>query len=174
MTGGLISQRDRMRELSVQFDGDREKVCAAYAQAERDGAVSRHRNTHNMAPEDYAAALWEDGVKKGWLKVAALPIGPDTPPTISPDTDRVKSLSVAELLVLHAQIGEEPGASSAVRTIRLAILPSICFAAPSDGRKPRTPKGDMTPPDQTAHATRSRVAASTAATSPASFLRSAI
>lgn len=96
MTGEPISQRECMRELLVQFGGDRDRVCAAYAQAERDGVVSRNRNANAMSPEDYAVALWEDGIKKGWLNAK-----------VNPATDRLKSLSVAELLVLHAQVGEE-------------------------------------------------------------------
>src|SRR5690606_22222507 len=77
------------------------------ARAEQEGIVARNRNTHNMPPEDYSAALWEDGVKKGWLTVSSQTKGPDIPPTISPAPDSITALSVAELLVLHAQIGEE-------------------------------------------------------------------
>lgn len=107
MTGEAISQRDYMRELLIRFGGDRDKVCAAYARAEQEGIVARNRNTHNMPPEDYSAALWEDGVKKGWLTVSSQTKGPDIPPIISPAPDSITGLSVAELLVLHAQIGEE-------------------------------------------------------------------
>lgn len=107
MTGEPISQRDYMRELLVRLGGDRDKVCAAYARAEQEGIVTRNRNTHNMPPEDYSAALWEDGVKKGWLKVSSLTKNPDVPLTSSPAPDSITALSVAELLVLHAQIGEE-------------------------------------------------------------------
>lgn len=85
-----------MRDLLVELGVDKHTVCAAYARAERDGLVLRDRNSNEMSPEDYALALWEDGVKKGWLDVED-----------SPATDRLKSLSVAELLVLHAQVGEE-------------------------------------------------------------------
>lgn len=110
------SQRDCMRKLFVEFAGDKGRTCAAYAQAERNGIVIRNRNTRNMAPEDYAAALWEDGVKKGWLDVAALAFGRNASPTISPVSDQVRSLSVAELLVLHAQIGEELRGRGVVRS----------------------------------------------------------
>ncbi|TIL95140.1 MAG: hypothetical protein E5Y73_08380 [Mesorhizobium sp.] len=71
MAGEPISQRDYMRELLVQFGGDKDRVCAAYAQAERDGVVSRKRNGHAMSAEDYAVALWEDGMNKGWLDAKA-------------------------------------------------------------------------------------------------------
>lgn len=96
MARKMHTQRDYMRELLVQFGGDSDRVCAAYAQAERDGVVSRNRNANAMPPEDYAVALWEDGINKGWLNAKT-----------DPSTDRMKSLSVAELLVLHAQVGEE-------------------------------------------------------------------
>ncbi|MEQ1938048.1 hypothetical protein ABMA46_07330 [Mesorhizobium sp. CN5-321] len=105
MAQGPISQRDYMRELFVQFGSSRDKVCAAYAQAERDGIVSRNRNSNAMCPEDYAAALWEDGIHKGWLNANA-----------NPATDRLKPLSVAELLVLHAQVGEELRGRGVVRS----------------------------------------------------------
>jgi hypothetical protein len=107
MTEAALAQRDYMRRLFIKFAGDKSNVCSAYAQAERDSAVSRHRNTRNMTPEDYAAALWQDGVRKGWLEQATFRVGPNTSPTVSPAVDRLKPLSVAELLVLHAQVGEE-------------------------------------------------------------------
>ena len=69
MSGKSISQRDYMRELLVQFGSDRDKVCATYAQAERDGVVSRKKNTTGTSPEGYAIALWKDGARRGWLKV---------------------------------------------------------------------------------------------------------
>ncbi|GLS36569.1 hypothetical protein GCM10010869_21580 [Mesorhizobium tianshanense] len=96
MTGNVVTQRDYMRKLAVELGGDKSKVCAAYVQAEIDGIVLRKRNADDTRPEDYATALWADGVRKGWL-----------PLEDGPATDRMKSLSVAELLVLHAQIGEE-------------------------------------------------------------------
>jgi hypothetical protein len=42
-------------------------VCAAYAEAERDGQVRRKRNVNGKTPEEYALALWRDAEKKGWL-----------------------------------------------------------------------------------------------------------
>lgn len=96
VTGKIHTQRDYMRELLVQFGYERDRVCAAYAQAELVGVVTRNRNANAMSPEDYAVAPWEDGISKGWLNARP-----------NPATDRLKSLSVVELLVFHAQIGEE-------------------------------------------------------------------
>lgn len=61
------NQRDKMRELYRRNPTDRENVIRQYAKAERDGIVSRRSNTLGMSPEDYAARLFADGIKKGWL-----------------------------------------------------------------------------------------------------------
>lgn len=65
----LPSQHDTMRRLYTLHKGNREVVCAAYAQAERDGLVARASNLHSQRSEIYAAALWRDGHRKGkaWL-----------------------------------------------------------------------------------------------------------
>ena len=91
-----IGQRDYMRKLVTELGQDKLAVCSAYAQAEQDGIVARQNNTTRMAPSDYAKALWEDGAKKGWLSLNA-----------APETRSLRALSVAELLLLHAQVGEE-------------------------------------------------------------------
>lgn len=96
MAGPEVTQREYMRTLHREMGPNRTSVCTAYAQGERAGMVSRHRNSHDQSPEDYARTLWDDGVRKGWL---ALSNAPTSPP--------LAALSVAELLVLHAQIGEE-------------------------------------------------------------------
>ena len=96
MTAIGFGQREYMRKLATELGLDKLAVCSAYAKAERDGIVTRLSKTTRMAPTDYANALWEDGAKKGWLSL-------DTTPT----TASMKGLSVAELLLLHAQVGEE-------------------------------------------------------------------
>jgi hypothetical protein len=60
-------QRTFMRNLVKSFGRDQYEVCAAYAEAERDGLVGRKRNASGKTPEEYALALWRDGEKKGWL-----------------------------------------------------------------------------------------------------------
>lgn len=61
------NQRDKMRELFRQYPRDREIVIRQYAKAERDGIVSRRSNSRGIIPEEYAARLFADGIKKGWI-----------------------------------------------------------------------------------------------------------
>jgi hypothetical protein len=60
-------QRAFMRKLVKSLGRDQHEVCAAYAEAERDGQVRRKKNVNGKTPEEYALALWRDGEKKGWL-----------------------------------------------------------------------------------------------------------
>jgi hypothetical protein len=60
-------QREYMRKLVASMGRNQDAVCAAYAQAERDGLVERANNITGHSPEDYALALWRDGDRKGWL-----------------------------------------------------------------------------------------------------------
>lgn len=62
-----VSQRDFMRELVAKLGRDKNAVCRAYAIGERDGRVKRGSNTHEITPEAYAEALWNDGDGKSWL-----------------------------------------------------------------------------------------------------------
>lgn len=61
------TQRDVMRDLNRRFDGDHEKLVAAYAAAERRGDVKRASNVRGMEPEEYAERLYRDGTMKGWI-----------------------------------------------------------------------------------------------------------
>ena len=67
MAENPISQRDYMRGLLLQFGRDRDTVCTAYAEAERNGIVQRRKNVNDTSAEGYATALWKDGVRRGWL-----------------------------------------------------------------------------------------------------------
>ncbi len=60
-------QREFMRGLVKQLGHNQKLVCASYSQAERDGIVERRNNTTGLSAENYAIALWKDGLKKGWL-----------------------------------------------------------------------------------------------------------
>ena len=62
-------QRDVMRNLYREHAGNRDAVCAAYAEAESSGLAPRKRKG-SMSAEVYAKALWADGIKKGWLSNA--------------------------------------------------------------------------------------------------------
>ena len=63
----ISTQRDKMRGLYREYEGDKEETCAAYVRAEKDGEVKRKSNKNRMRPEDYASRLWKDGVRRGWL-----------------------------------------------------------------------------------------------------------
>jgi len=57
-----------MRELVSRFGMDEDRVVREYADAERRGEVLRKSNDYHTSPEFYARALWNDGMRKGWLK----------------------------------------------------------------------------------------------------------
>src|SRR5687768_10650120 len=59
-----------MRDLFHRFDGDRERVVEAYADAERRGEVPRTSDVRGMDAREYASRLFSDGVRKGWLRPA--------------------------------------------------------------------------------------------------------
>jgi hypothetical protein len=61
-------QRDAMREVFRKYNGDRDKAIMAYAWLEENSYAPRKNNTHNFGSMYYAEALYNDGVKKGWLK----------------------------------------------------------------------------------------------------------
>lgn len=65
-----LSQRDYMRELVRRFGHDEERVVREYAAAEQRGEVQRKSNSHRITAEQYARALWNDAVKKGWISSA--------------------------------------------------------------------------------------------------------
>jgi hypothetical protein len=56
-----------MRELVRRFGPDEERVVREYAAAEERGEVGRRSNSHRITAEQYARALWNDAVKKGWV-----------------------------------------------------------------------------------------------------------
>lgn len=62
------SQRAVMQRLFMQHAGDFKSVIAAYADTERNGGVARNSNHSKLGPEEYAKALFNDGLRKGWLK----------------------------------------------------------------------------------------------------------
>jgi hypothetical protein len=69
MKAGHYTQRDMMRTLLTDFGYNENIVCAAYAQAERDGFVQRFRNATGFTPEGYAAVVWRDGHRRSgpWI-----------------------------------------------------------------------------------------------------------
>jgi hypothetical protein len=69
-TGGSImkrSQRDVMRSLYRKHGNKEEVLVSQYAEAERNGEVERKSNDYHLGAEEYARALYADGVRKGWI-----------------------------------------------------------------------------------------------------------
>ena len=64
----MMKQRKKMCELYSLYRGDKQRCVKAYAEAERRGKVLRRSNKHDIRPEDYDSRLFDDGVRKGWLK----------------------------------------------------------------------------------------------------------
>ena len=56
-----------MRSLYQKFGGDKERACNAFAEAELRGEITRRRTAGNNSAKQYAADLWSDGIRKGWL-----------------------------------------------------------------------------------------------------------
>ena len=62
------SQRSIMQRLFSEHARDIERTIAAYADAERSGDTRRARNDSKLSAEQYARALLNDGLRKGWLR----------------------------------------------------------------------------------------------------------
>jgi hypothetical protein len=60
-------QRDAMRDVFSKYNGKKTKVIKAYAWLEEKGYAPRKNNAHNFSSTYYAEALYNDGIKKGWL-----------------------------------------------------------------------------------------------------------
>jgi hypothetical protein len=60
-------QRDAMREAFNKYNGEKEKIINAYAWLEEKGYAPRKNNSYNFSALYYAEALYNDGIKKGWL-----------------------------------------------------------------------------------------------------------
>jgi hypothetical protein len=63
----MPTQRDMMRRLYRDNNGDEARSIAAYAKAERNWEVERRSNYWQWSAERYALALLPDGKQKGWL-----------------------------------------------------------------------------------------------------------
>jgi hypothetical protein len=62
-----MTQRDYMRLLYRQHEGSEALIINAYADAEEKGVVHRKQNNGNLTPLQYAKALYQDGIRKGWI-----------------------------------------------------------------------------------------------------------
>jgi hypothetical protein len=64
----LVDEAEADRSTAPHYFNGAGKVVAAYAAAERRGAVQRASNVRDIDPEEYARRLYADGVAKGWLR----------------------------------------------------------------------------------------------------------
>lgn len=63
-----MTQRDYMRQLYRENRGSEAAIVDAYAKAERAGLVERKSNSSGLGALDYARALLNDGIRKGWIR----------------------------------------------------------------------------------------------------------
>jgi hypothetical protein len=61
------SQREFMHQLVRRYGHDEKRVVREYTAEEARGEVERKSNSHGITAEQYARALWNDAVKKGWI-----------------------------------------------------------------------------------------------------------
>ncbi len=61
------TQRDHMRAAYEKAGRNQAKAIALYAAKERRGEAQRGSNMNDLDPDEYAAALFRDGIRKGWL-----------------------------------------------------------------------------------------------------------
>jgi hypothetical protein len=59
-----------MLKLVNRYGMNQERVVREYASSEEKGDVERKSNTHRWTAEQYARALWRDGVRRGWISAA--------------------------------------------------------------------------------------------------------
>ena len=62
-----MKQRNMMRTLYRDLGDNEPALVNAYAKAERDRIVTRKGNTSNLSAEQYARALYNDGIEKEWI-----------------------------------------------------------------------------------------------------------
>lgn len=58
-----------MLKLIERHGANSQRVIDEYAEAERRGEVAHIRNASGYTPEQYARRLWQDGIRKGWIKL---------------------------------------------------------------------------------------------------------
>lgn len=67
-TGGKnMMQREYMRTLYRKYGNNISRIIQEYATAEIEGKVVRFSNRGKLSAEQYAKALYKDGVRRGWL-----------------------------------------------------------------------------------------------------------
>ncbi len=66
--GKVPTQRDFIKDVFKKHNGNKEETIKDYARLEEEGTVQRKNNSHKLSSMDYAKALYNDGINKGWLK----------------------------------------------------------------------------------------------------------
>jgi len=62
-----MKQAEKMRELFRLHREVSSFVIQAYSEAEQRGEVVRKSNVNGLTSSDYAAKLFADGIRKGWI-----------------------------------------------------------------------------------------------------------
>ena len=62
-----FGQRELMRRLYDEHEGDRDKVIAEYAKLDEAGLVERKKDGSGTSSIEYAVRLWANGKYHGWL-----------------------------------------------------------------------------------------------------------
>ena len=65
-----MRQRNMMRTLYRNLGNNEAALIRAYAKAEHDRIVTRRSNVFNLSAEQYARALYRDGIQKEWIMEA--------------------------------------------------------------------------------------------------------
>ena len=61
-------QRDAMKAVFFKYNGNKNKTIKAYAWLDKNSYAPRKNNMHDFDSIYYATVLYNDGIKKGWLK----------------------------------------------------------------------------------------------------------
>lgn len=62
-----MKQRNLMRKLYREFGDDESVFVSECAKSERNRVVTRRSNAFDLSTEQYAAALYRDSIRKGWI-----------------------------------------------------------------------------------------------------------
>ncbi len=63
-----MKQRDYMKSLFKKYKGNEATIIKEYANGERSKIVRRKSNKYNLSAESYAQALYNDGIRRGWIE----------------------------------------------------------------------------------------------------------
>ena len=84
-------QRNLMRSFYRVHGGDGDQVCQAFSRAENECRFFRKVGDQRLSPDDYARALFSDGIDRGWLIRDGGTDRPDRPFATKENDDREHS-----------------------------------------------------------------------------------